>query len=581
MSTWERWPMLNRCLEQGSLSFIDLAFANSILKKVDPDNAKEEHAALLAALFALSRQGHLMLDISNEALHVALHLLAVEDVGSFAEVLQRGAASFPLQAMTGPCAWICRFGSYYYLQKNWVHESKIIESLARLSKSSLRIALSIQQTNPCLNEAQATAVSKGLSNSLSFLTGGPGTGKTFTAAELVKACLSSLPLDKKSQFRIILTAPTGKAVAQLERNLTRALEEKIDVRAGTLHAILGIKAHVQEEEELIPLFADLIIVDECSMIDVRIFSRLLMSVPSGARLILIGDKDQLPPVEAGSIFADLLGASIYPATYLTECLRSDCSEILNFARSIKEGNVDAALQCLSEKNTINITWTDLKEGHYASSLQCAKLWDDCHDRFPSYFTENPLAGSLLNEIGAFGLLSCMRQGPLGVDAVNRYFLNQYLEQAPQNVWWVAPVMITRNDYELELYNGDLGFLVRKVTPDFSLKQLHLCDYVLFRDRKGGYRQIAALALSAFEYSYCLSVHKSQGSEYDEAWILMPRGSELFGREVLYTAITRARSKVAIAASMDLLRQTITNSSRKISGLSARLKMTPSNLSTEP
>ena len=113
--------------------------------------------------------------------------------------------------------------------------------------------------------------------------------------------------------------------------------------------------------------------------------------------------------------------------------------------------------------------------------------------------------------------------------------------------------------------------MRKITSDFTLRQFHIDDYALFNDRKGGFRQIAALALTAFEYSYCLSVHKSQGSEYDEAFILMPQGSELFGREVLYTALTRARRKVSLAASADLLREAITNSSRKISGLSARVK----------
>ena len=318
MSGFERWPTLCRCLEQGSLSFVDLAFSASVLKKLNSD--KEEHAALLAALFALSRQGHLMLDVSKDALHFALRRLTIKDLDLFASLVERGAASFPPQGIAD--AWICRLNNYYYLQKNWVYESEIIKSLARLSKSSPALALSIRILDPRLNQAQKEAVEKGMQNSLSFLTGGPGTGKTFTAGELVKACLHSAP-----ELRIILTAPTGKAVAQLEGNLRKSLGEKAQVRTGTLHAILSIKAQGHETEEPIPLFADLIIVDECSMIDAKIFSRLLQSVPNGARLVLIGDKDQLPPVEAGSVFADLLDAHLYPATHLTECLRSDRSEI--------------------------------------------------------------------------------------------------------------------------------------------------------------------------------------------------------------------------------------------------------------
>jgi exodeoxyribonuclease V alpha subunit len=165
----------------------------------------------------------------------------------------------------------------------------------------------------------------------------------------------------------------------------------------------------------------------------------------------------------------------------------------------------------------------------------------------------------------------MRQGPLGVDAVNGYFLNQYIQTISHGTWWVAPLMITRNDPELQLFNGDLGFVVRKVGPGFSLRQFHLEDYALFPESANGFKQISALALNAFEYSYCLSVHKSQGSEYDETFILVPEGSELFGREVLYTAITRARHKVCLAGSQLTLSRLISLSSRKTSGISYRLK----------
>jgi exodeoxyribonuclease V alpha subunit len=400
-----------------------------------------------------------------------------------------------------------------------------------------------------------------------LLTGGPGTGKTFTAAELVKASFH-----QHKQMRIILTAPTGKAVAQLEGNLRNALGPEIAMRAATLHAILGIKAQPfkeEGEEEVTTLFADLIIVDECSMIDVKIFSQLLASIPKGARLMLIGDKDQLPPVEAGSIFSDLIEADVYPAAYLTECLRSDRSEILMLSHYIKEGQANAAFQFLHE--SIDVSWIDLEENEKTSSELCASLWEQYQKRFATYYSQKPLPEHLFCLLGRFGFLSTKRQGSLGVEAINRYFLYQSIKQVPQGAWWVAPIMVTRNDYELELYNGDLGFLVRNFTGDFSLRQLKLDDTILLFDRKGGFRQIAALNLSFFEYSYCLSVHKSQGSEYDEALILTPPGSESFGKEILYTAVTRARHKVTLMCSRNLLIQTITTSSRKISGLCSRLK----------
>ena len=621
---FEKWPMLNRCLEQGSLTFIDCAFAESALKKINGE--KQEHAALLAVLFALSRQGHMALDISHDGLQFALQLLGFEDRASIAQLIALGATSFPPEGISEgvvkihfplyersfrrlqnnrprqylrpdidhrpiilnplenlshlegkqflntlsdnecPRAWICRLGNYHYLQKNWVYESEILKSLLHLSEHPPAIALSSVECDPRMNTAQRQAIELSLKNSLTLITGGPGTGKTFTAAELVKVCLTSCPGDQRSSFRILLTAPTGKAIAQLEGNLRRAVKEEAKVRAGTLHAILGIKAHAYEEEDITPLFADLIIVDECSMIDAKIFSRLLRSVRNGTRLVLIGDKDQLPPVEAGSIFADLLDSGRFPGVHLVECLRSDRSEILALAQAVKEGQADAALQMLVNPQAIDVSWSDLN----ASTQQCEMLWDRYGDRYSASYKEKPLPEELLGGLGKFSLLSCMRQGPLGVDAVNRYFLHQSMRRVSQDTWWVAPIMITRNDHALELYNGDVGFLVRKVTSDFSLRLFYIDDYALFSDRKGGYRQITALALNAYEYSYCISVHKSQGSEYDEAVVLMPEGSELFGREVLYTAITRARRKVIVAANQELLRKAIAFSSRKISGLGVRL-----------
>ncbi len=611
MSRFKKWQKLNHYFEQGVLAFVDLAFAESLLYRAQegfvnsglcetksnrseafrmrspslngkgyeenrfgevaasPNSKRlgsdeQGHAALLAVLFALSRQGHLTLDLSKEALDSTLRLLGVNDTESLAELLHAGAETFPWWKDGG----ICRFGTYYYLQKNWIYESEILKHLKRLNQHSPTIPLSFSTIDETrLNEAQRKGVENAMTHSLSLLTGGPGTGKTFTAAHLVKACLHSLPEDKRRQMRIILTAPTGKAVAQLEGNLRNLISGEVSIRAGTLHAILGIKPYQDEEEKMTILFADLIIVDECSMIDAKIFSQLLASVPTGARLILIGDKDQLPPIEAGSIFADLLDADVFPSAHLTESLRSDRSEILKLSHHIKQGNTTAALECL-EGNS-EIVWVDLKE----NKKTLLNLWEKYQGHFITYEIERPQPEQILTKMGQFTLLSSMRQGALGVDEVNRYFLYQSLQQIPQNAWWIAPIMITRNDYPLELYNGDLGFLVRRVTSDFSLRQFNLDDYALFHDRKGGrfrYKQIAALNLTSFEYSYCLSVHKSQGSEYDETVILVPPGSESFGREVLYTAVTRARNKISLMCSKDLFTEALAISSRKTSGLRMQL-----------
>ncbi len=463
------------------MEHIDLAFA----KLVD-----EKHTEVLAALFAHSRQGHLAME-SQESLP--------------------------------PNPYTHQDGNLLYLQKNWIYETQIVTHLERLHRATPSIAMTAS-LDPHLNAQQQQAIIQGMSRSLFLLTGGPGTGKTYTAAQWIKT----------AGMRVIATAPTGKAVAQLEASLRR-FSNDADIQSGTLHGLLGIQRRETEE-----LYADLIIVDECSMIDAKIFAHLLAAVPSGARLLLIGDKDQLPPVEAGSIFADILDAGVYPSVELTTCLRSEQSDILTLATAIKQGN--AKIAC--------------------DDLSLTQIWEHGKDRFPSYHVELPPVEELLRSMGRYCILSCVRRGPYGVDAINRLFINQYMREAPANAWWTIPIMITRNHEEMDLYNGDLGILVRKAGMD---------DYALFHDRRGGYRQIHALALPSFEYAYCFSVHKSQGSECDEALILIPPGSEQFGREVLYTAVTRARRKVSLAGSKELLAQAIATSSRKKSGLTLRIK----------
>jgi exodeoxyribonuclease V alpha subunit len=580
MDRFDHWPTLNKHFTAGHFSFVDLCFAKSILKKIGSN--REEHACLLAVLLRLSRQGHLMLDLSPQNLHAALKLLGLEQPEILAEHLLRGAQSFP------PSPWIYREKNALYLQKNWDCETKILEALHRLSMSQPRIPLPAFTFSPQLNAAQKTAIELVRHHSLALLTGGPGTGKTFTAAELVKSCLASLPEKERQAFRIMVAAPTGKAVARLEMSLRKAVGEETLIRTGTVHALLGLKLNFSENEEIQPLFADLIIIDECSMIDAKIFSQLLQAIPLDARTLLIGDKDQLPPVEAGSIFADLLEASVLPATHLTESLRSNRNEILEFARYICTGDDKAALQMLipnatenfaSDQNQIfsgvrrksslrDIEWVELNQ---ELPHLLAQLWKSYQIHYPSCAFAPPASQDLLSSLTRFGLLSCMRQGMLGVEAINQYFLHQSLKRAEVGGWWPVPVMITRNDAELDLYNGDLGFIVRKVTSEFSLRTFSIEDYALFQDRKGSVRQMSALALSSFEYCYCLSVHKSQGSEYDEVVILMPEGSVVFGREVLYTALTRARQKATLITRQDILQKTIEQSSRKISGLAPRLK----------
>lgn len=411
---------------------------------------KGAHRELLARLFAHSREGHLALEVDEELPQI-------------------------------PC--VVQEGRYLYLEKNYRYQQQIAEHLVRML------------------------------HSVSLLVGGPGTGKTYTAAQMVRAFAHE-------GLHITLAAPTGKAVAQLESSVRRLIGEDKNVRYKTVHALLKGS-----------LFEDVILIDECSMLDVRLFAKLLSSLHTGTRLILVGDPDQLPPVEAGSIFADIAESNALPCTRLTTCLRTERQEIAAFAECIRTSDVAQARTYLVEQK---IGWADmaLEEGGKRSLYPL--LWEKVKS--------------------GICLLSCMRQGPFGVDALNAYFQEQSVREGMK----ACPILITRSDHALELYNGDLGTLQ--------------ADHALFPDRKtGALRKIPALALPSYEMGYCLSVHKSQGSEYDEVFVLVPKGSEVFGREMLYTAATRAKKKVSFGGSLEQILLVLQKSARKLSGLSATLK----------
>jgi exodeoxyribonuclease V alpha subunit len=436
---------------------IDLCFAEKLGAK------NEQETAFLVALMEASRSGHLCLDLTTAS-----------------ETVKLGAETF------GGSPYLHRFDNLVYLQRNWVYETRILEHVRRLLASSAPLSYH----SPELNPQQQAAVTCALSHDLSIITGGPGTGKTFIARHLIQAM--------GPNAKVLLAAPTGKAAARLQ-------ELNRNSPCTTLHALLGIRSERDLLKEGSYVHADLIVVDESSMIDVRLLSYFLASVHKGTRVVLMGDSDQLPPVESGSLFADLV--DLIPTARLTQSLRSDSKEILELASRIREGQ-----------------WV----GDFTSSFD---LWGE-------------IAGKSWED---FRILSCVREGPWGVNTLNQMLYDRFKgTSAP------IPIMITRTDYTLGLYNGETGVLKN--------------GEAVFSDKN---RTFAAAALPPYEYAYCLSVHKSQGSEFNDVLLLVPPGSEVFGREMLYTGATRARRSVKVCADPDTLQKTLAHVSRKRSGLRER------------
>lgn len=383
-----------------------------------------------------------------------------------------------------------------YFERFWRLENELVAEFKELLRSEPEIKLS-PSTCHTLNNEQNEAIRLAMSSRLTFITGGPGTGKTYTAATLIKEALAQAP-----HLRIAIAAPTGRAVGQLKQSLGSELVEK----ACTLHRLLELW---HNEADLLPY--DLILADEASMIDLEMMIRLFQSLKAGARLILMGDPNQLPPVEAGSVFADL--ADFAPRAHLKKCLRAELQEIVDFAELVRLQDADGAIKAL-KSHSGPIIWKN--SSHFA---------------FP------------INEMP---LLTPLKRGRWGSDGLN----SQGLRENPQGPY---PIMITRNQDKIDLYNGDRGTL-------FTLDPKP-GDKALF-----GSRTIPALFLAHYTLAWALSIHKSQGSEFEAVRALFPDGSEEFGVAALYTAVTRAKRHVEIWAEEPLLRKVIETSSRRNSGI---------------
>ena len=445
---------LQSFVERGTLLAIDIAYA-----KLQAPNGDEKELALHAALLASARNGHLCLDKT-----------LIEDP-SLSDLLPEGK---------------------HYLPKYTEVEDQIVMQTKRLLKLPKRQKKDFAQGKA--TEEQQQAAQNALVHPLSLITGGPGTGKTYTAILIAKALQTST----------IVTAPTGKAAAHLESQMP------FPVKGGTLHSLL-----IEET-----LDANLVIVDECSMIDPFLFARILSSIPPESTLVLMGDIHQLPAVEGGSVFADLMASNTIPTTTLSKCMRSDRKEILDLANAILHNQV-------TEMRNVDLGFADADlETIYQ------KLWD--------YVKEK--------DFSRFRILSTLRKGPLGVDALNRFLFEKFSSKAIQ-----FPILITRNDRRTGLSNGETGILQK--------------DLAIFGDK-----QFPVSELPPYEYAYCISVHKSQGSEYDDVLFLIPDGTESFGREVLYTGVTRAKHSLVIDGNPEQIVAALLRSSRKISGIHDKMKL---------
>ncbi len=454
---------------------------------------------------------------------------------------------------------------------------------------------------------QKIAAAMALLGNVTIISGGPGTGKTTTVVNLL-ACL----LEQNPEARIALAAPTGKAAARMTEalrqravHLPQELLSKLPRESFTIHRLLGVTPRRGEfrhhADNLLPI--DALVVDEASMLDLALATKLFEAVPLAARIILLGDKDQLAAVESGAVFAELstdpslsadrveriasvcnlrpenilavagIGKSGLPdqVVWLTRNFRfSVDSSIGRIAAEINAGNAAAVIGRLSSPADESLQWID-DGGPALGQAAIGKIITGYSTYLDAVRADDRNHVAITDAFNGFRTLCAVRDGSRGVEAINllvsRHFrraLDHPLDLGGRSEWYPGrPVMVSRNDYVLKLFNGDIGI----VLPDQAGALV-----VYFPDRESGFRGVAPIRLPEHETAFAMTVHKAQGSEFDEVLVMVPSESNrVLTRELLYTAITRAKRHATIVGPGSLLDESVSRSTVRRSGLAARLQ----------
>jgi len=567
------WPHLQKLLHLGYLNFVDYSFARAVLNQ--SPSSDENQACFLALMMAFSRLGHLCVSIHDGELVPSVNTLASAsheesiDLMHIEAMAIDGASTLPAEILAtnlekDSLKPLVKDSCNYYLQKNYHFESLLVSEVLRIF-SAPQQNVNLPTLSTQLTSEQQAAVAKGLKNRLLLITGGPGTGKTFTATHLISSYLKLYPGHK-----IAVAAPTGKAVSHLKKKILakEALQKKSDqLHIGTLHALLGIKRADEIGEKAFHIPADCVIVDESSMIDLALFTTLLQAIPDGTKLILMGDDHQLPPVESGTVFCELcqFAKNSHPELIasLKTCQRSEQREILDLSQDIRHSNqANVAIAFKADHCSALKYYPDINlENH----------WREIS--FPCPSNEKPSPEELFAKLEDFRILTPLKKGPFGVSSLNKKVWSRYLQKVKSEQYWAIPIIITKTSYQLDLCNGEMGYLIRNIgKKKVDDRQIHKQDYALFVDKDAtGYREIPATLLPSFDQAYAISVHKSQGSEYKKVLFILPEGSENFGKEILYTGVTRAKNELIVSGSEETIRKCLERDSRRNSGLAARLK----------
>jgi len=473
-----------------------------------------------------------------------------------------------------------------YLARYYDHEQRIAEQLRALAAPAtstpppVDVALveRLFPSTPGKLDRQREAALAARARRLSIVVGGPGTGKTSTVVKLLALLVSDALAAGAPPPRTLLVAPTGKAAQRLTESIEKARERlpvddvvksAIATSASTLHRALGpLDGSLTRFRHGIarPLECDLVLLDEASMVDLALMRRFFDAVPDHARVILLGDPDQLASVEAGGVLYDLCRAAelegsplAHTVSRLTESYRyPEDSGIAALARAVHRQSVDDALSVLRESRQDVSLQPALRPRELGRALE-----REAKEHYKGL--RDGALDTRLATLDRYRVLCAHRSGPASVEQLNP-LLSRALGTQRGTSYAGRPIIITQNDYATQLFNGDVG-VIHSVLPERSRKrELVAC----FRAGEST-RAVSLARLPSHDSAYAMTVHKSQGSEFDRVAIVLPeRPSRILSRELLYTAITRAKLGVSLYANEVSLRAAIGQRVERSSGLIDRL-----------
>jgi exodeoxyribonuclease V alpha subunit len=547
--------------EAGVLVAADLHVARRLAELAGESDESVRLAAALAV--RAPRLGHVYVDVAtirdratvDTDEPVDLSALPWPDAGAWLEAL----AASPLVAVgeePGEPRPLRLLGSSLYLDRYWREERQVAADLLALAGQPPGTAAPEPLARLFEPGRQREAAETALRRRFAVIAGGPGTGKTTTVARILALLL------ERGDPLVALAAPTGKAAARLIEAVhdeaakidvsDEVRERLLGLEASTLHRLLGWRPGTRSRfrhDRGNRLPHDVVIVDETSMVSLSLMARLVEAVRPDARLILVGDPGQLTSIEAGAVLGDIVGPAGEGIVVLDRVHRYGAG-IAELAEAIRRGDGDAAVAALA-----GVTWIsgdaldpvrDAAVGAAREVTRAARAGD---------------AAAAIEALGAFRLLCAHRHGPYGVSGWTAR-IEGWLGHDAAGDWYAGrPLLVTENDYGLRLYNGDTGVVI--ATGDGQVAAAF--------ERGGEIVEFSPTRLAAVDTVYAMTVHKSQGSQFTTAAVLLPEPtSPILTRELLYTAVTRARDELILVGSEEAVRAAVARPVARASGLRSRL-----------